>query len=479
MRSAPSVLCGVMLALTAAAQEPAAHASIGNHARSRMPPPVSPHAVLAPPEYVGRRALPDSVLLRINGHEDITARRFARAVRLLGGAPDSLTPADRDRFLELVVEQRLLAARATRDPRPWEHADSLEFLSERDNILLRAALAGQFTRIEQRRRALGLPDLDEQAMGIATRESLMLELKPLYDEELLKTVGGYFAALPRATPNMSPQEQIALTQRNPAIPASDTGRVLARSRLGTLTVAELLRDWRRLASVYRPRVGDHESVRALIENSLFERLIRSEALDPALQRRPEVAAVIADRIEYHSVSQFLQREVVAKIPTDSLTLLAYHGAHRADFTLPPRAVLVLLTLGNERAADSLARRFGLAGEAESLAVRARRGGVSYTHVATATADSELYALALRAGVGGVGGPDKLDEGWRVFKVLSLEPRTEQPFAAVRPQLERAWYEFESDRRIRALLDTLERSARIERNERALRAIVLSQPRAAH
>src|SRR5438874_2431937 len=80
--------------------------------------PVSAHAVVAPPVYVARRSLPDSVLVRIDGREDITRRRFARAVRLLGGNPDSLTtPADRDRFLELVIEQRLLAARAVRDGR--------------------------------------------------------------------------------------------------------------------------------------------------------------------------------------------------------------------------------------------------------------------------------------------------------------------------------------------------------------------------
>ena len=116
-----------------------------------MRPPASPHNVLAPSGYVVRRALPDSVLLRIDGREDITQRRFARAVRLLGGKPDSLTPADRDRFLELVVEQRLLATRATKDPHAWEHADSLEFRREKDSILLRAALSDEFTRIEQRR----------------------------------------------------------------------------------------------------------------------------------------------------------------------------------------------------------------------------------------------------------------------------------------------------------------------------------------
>jgi hypothetical protein len=483
MRLAPlSFLC-VIFASTMAGSPSAAPvkttagspSSTGNPAVSPVHRPVSPHNVLAPPGFVAARPMPDSVLLRING-EEVSRRRFTRAVRLLGGDPDSLTPADRDRFLELVIEQRVLAARATRDPRPWDHADSLEFLGERDNVLLRAALSDQFTRIEQHRRALGQPDLDEQAMGVAARESLMLELHPVYDEELLKLVGSYFAELPQPTPNMSPRQQIELAAQVPKIPAADTLKVLARSRLGEFTVARLLADWRRLSSIYRPRVPDNEGVRALVQNSLFEELIRDAAAQPALLERTEVAAVIADRIEYHGVSQFLQHEVVAKIPMDSLTLLTYYKAHKAEFTRPPRAVLLLLTLDSLAAADSLAHRLRVPGQAETLSVRALRGGVSYMHEVFAKEDSALYTQARRAGAGAVVGPEHVEKVWRVYKVMSLDPLAEQPFTTVRPLVERAWYESESEHRIRALLEGLKRAARIARNERALHALVRSPAR---
>jgi len=77
------------------------------------------------------------------------------------------------------------------------------------------------------------------------------------------------------------------------------------------------------------------------------------------------------------------------------------------------------------------------------------------------------------GAGGVSGPDSLASGWRVFRVLSTTPRTTQPFAAVREQVQQAWYEQESERRVRALLDQLQRAARVERNDKALRGIVLA------
>jgi hypothetical protein len=419
-----------------------------------------------------RRVLPDSVVLRIDGREDLTLRRFERAVRLLGGRPDSLTPADRDRFLDLVTEQRLLAARALRDPRPWARADSQMFASERDNILLRAALSDRFEALEARRRSLGQPDLDEQGMGVAARESLMIELRPQWDSDLLRKVGSYFAELPRPTANMSPREQIAMAAMVPKVPAADSAKVLVRTSLGPFTVAELLADWRRLSSIYRPHVEDEDGVKALVQNSLFERVIRRAAADPALAKRPIVAAVIADRVEYHSVTTFLQRELLSTIPTDSVALLRHFRAHRSEFDRMPRASIVVLTLENLRAADSLARLFTVAGEAESLAFRAQRSGVRYTLMVTEASDSALFHQAVRTGAGGVTPPHQVEGGgWRVFKVLALEPRTPQEFTAVREDVLRSWNEQESERRIRALLDRLKREAKLERNEAALRAMV--------
>src|SRR5262249_28493156 len=200
---------------------------------------------------------------------------------------------------------------------------------------------------------------------------------------------------------------------------------------------------------------------------------RQAAADPALARRSEVAAVIADRVENHAVANYLQTTQVAKIPMDSVALLRQFNAHRAQFDRPARSVLILLVLRDRASADSVARSFTEPGEAESLAFRAQRGGVTYTHVVSAGSDSALYARTLAVDVGGVGGPDPVESGWRVFKVLSHDPRSPQPFAAVREQVKRWWYDQESERLIRAELDRLKRAARLERNDRALRALVLA------
>ena len=92
---------------------------------------------------------------------------------------------------------------------------------------------------------------------------------------------------------------------------------------------------------------------------------------------------------------------------------------------------------------------------------------------TEAGDSLLFRLAQKAGAGSVLGPENVESGWRVVKVMSLEPRTTQPFSAVRSEVQRSWYEEESERRIRKRLDDLKRAARIEYNDKALRELVLS------
>jgi hypothetical protein len=75
----------------------------------------------------------------------------------------------------------------------------------------------------------------------------------------------------------------------------------------------------------------------------------------------------------------------------------------------------------------------------------------------------------------VGGPDRIGGAFSVFKVISVEPRKPQAFTAVRTNVQQAWYEVESERRIRALLDQLKATAKLQKNDAALRAIVLSPP----
>lgn len=417
--------------------------------------------------------LPDSVLVRLGNGEDVTVRRFRRAVRVLGADPDTLTAPSREAFLQRIVEQRLLASAALRANLPWSAEDSVRFAGECDHIRMSAALALEFDSLEARRRAQGRPDLDANAMGIAARESLATRVAAVWDDALVARVAAAFAALPEPDAARSAAEQLRMRALPPAIAPADSARALVASEGETVRVRDVLAAWDQVPLAYRPRVSDAEGVRALASNVLFERHLRTRAERPETAARPEVRAAIEDRREYHAASNWLQRDVVARIPTDSLTLRRHWERERARFTRAPRALVVLVALEDESAARAMAARFRVPGEAESLAFRAQRDGAYWVYEVVEGEPDRLYEAAAAVGVNGVVGPDRTDDGWRVMQVRSLTPRESPPFEAVRDAVGRDWLETESERRIRDRLDDLARRTGVRRNERALRAIVLS------
>ena len=435
--------------------------------------PAPRRAATAPAARPAVAPLPDSVLARIDDREDITERRFKRAVRLLGGEPDSLTPETRDGFLRLVIEQRLLATAAASDPRPWPKVDSVNFRLERNRIVMQGALSHRLSELERHRRSLGQPDLNANAMGIAFRESLMVDLAPRFDDALLASLIPAWRALPYDHDSLEVMERIKRLRALPVIPAGDTDRVVVRSKDGALRVADVVRGWDRMPAMQRPRVERAEQLKAIIENQIVENRIRIESELPANLARPEVAGAIADRYEYHAVSGWLQHTIVDGIPTDSLTLLKHYRAHPDEFTEAAKARAIMLVLETRREADSLAARLRLPGEGARMQEQGRRDGVDFTVDLREDADTLLFRLVRQVGVHGVTGPDSTVTGWRILWVDSLTPPRLRSFRESHDDIERSWKGVEGERLVKERLDVLEQRAVIRRNEAALRRLVLS------
>jgi hypothetical protein len=461
-RTLSSALALVLASLFALTAAPAATRAAGAPVRDAKP--ASARRAVS--------ALPDSVLARIDEREDVTARRFRRAVRLLGGDPDSLTPQRRDEFLQLVIEQRLLASAAAASNRPWRQEDSLNFLRDENRILMQSALSHRLERLDARRRSLGQPTLDMQAMGIALRESLMVELAPRFDQALLERLVPAWQALPVDVDTLETLERIRRLKRLPQPAPEDTLRTVVRTTDTSLTVADVIRGWNRLPVMSRPRVNSAERLRAIIENMLVEDVITRESREPATRLRPEVAAAIADRLEYYAVSAWLRVEVTESIPTDSLTLLAHYRDQPEAFTVPARSRALMLVSETRREADSLATMLRVPGAAMRMQEQAQAQGLDYIVDLSARADTLLYGIAARTGVDHVAGPDETPSGWRVMWIESLTPPQLPPFETVRSDVERSWKGVEGDRRVRIAIEALEKRSVVRRNEAALRALVL-------
>jgi len=263
---------------------------------------------------------------------------------------------------------------------------------------------------------------------------------------------------------------------SPDVAPADTARVVARSALGDFLASDLLTSWRRLNPIYRPSVRSADEVRELVMNGLFERLLRREGAGRGLEQRPDVSARLANQRELNDVSRLVEREVYARIATDSLTLSRFHRETERNWALPTRVRLVRVVLQDRPAATAMALRLADAAQAESLAAGARRAGAEWTVDLGAADDSAGFARALRAGPGAVLGPDETADGWTVSRVIAVLPGRGRPFGEVRELVAHRWYGEQGER----LMQELAARARAacgpaEVNQAALDALVARPP----
>jgi hypothetical protein len=453
-----------------------------------LPPPILTSRLSAVAAPRGARApstrdrLPDSVLALVEaGKPDEPGRvigrsRFIRAwVQALPPArPDSSTPAGARQFLDLLLDQEALGLMAARERWIWTAPESAAFAILRDQLVVGAVLD---SALAEARASLGAgrDTVDRQTLGLLARDRAMAAIRPACDDSLLARLARAFAALERPTPDSSLAAQLRLLSANPRIDPADTGRVVARSAVAEYRVADLLAAWARLSPAYRPRIESAEQVRELVMNGLFERCLRLAGSERILERRPELAARLAERRERIGIAHLVAREVYAKIAADSLTLLRYYRSTEREWLLPTRVRLVRLVLPSAAAAEAMALRLVSAAEAESLAAGARRQGVEWSIDLSAAEDSALFTRALGAGTGSVLGPDPTPDGWAVARVVVVLPARERAFAEVREAVSERWRDEEARRLLRALVSRARAGLHIAVNERSLEALVRDPP----
>ncbi len=474
-RLVPPVLGGMLLlslglpaALPAAPAEGPRSVPGGPTCAAPLPPSVPPTT--------------DTVLAVVHGGpagappRTVGWRQFVRSWRQLRPPvrPDSLTPAGARRFLDLLVGKEALGIMAEAQPEPWTARDQSGYDALRDQLVIGAALD---SALAATRAALGpaADSLDRQALGIAARDRARERLELAWDDSLTARLAAAFAALPRPTADSSAAAQVRMLAAMPAVAPADTGRVVARSRVGDVRVADLLAAWGRLSPVYRPRIERDDDVRAMVLNALFERLLRRDAAARGIEGWPAVTARLGAERERIAVSHLVSREAYGRVPTDSLTLLRFYREHEQDWMLPTRVRCLVLVLASRAEADEMAVRLRDAAAAESLAVLARRAGSQWLRDVRADRDSARFARVLAAGTGTVLGPDETAGGWEVTRVLAVLPGQLQPFEECRNQVLERWFTEEGERRMQALLERARAAARVEVRTKALDRLVADPP----
>jgi hypothetical protein len=439
----------------------------------------------APPALVMKKTpvsvvLPDTVLARVlfaRGSTDVTLSRFRKAAQGFRMDPQAVTPQAYGQVLDLLVQQRTLAAHVGTMPRVWTRADSSEYRTLVDRLTLTAALDSALYELAAGMAQRGDTVPDKRILGMMARDSAIARLHPVYDEYMLQMLAADFSALPKSTPDMPIMEQIRVAGMLPKVTAADSARTLITSSKGSYTVGQLLADYGRLAPTYRPHIQTARDVRDVANSTIYENILHEAIKAQDLERRPGIASVLADRAEFLDVQSFVRREVYGKVPTDSLTLLRNFRAHPRDFDVWGRAEIVRMVFGTRHAADSLARELTVPGKAESLAAQSERGGAPFKTVLTQDADTMLFARVQRGGVGSVIGPDETIDGWRVMKVMAITPRRPRTFAEARELVGRDWVEREGDRQLGQVLKRLQASTLVQVNEKLRARLTRNAPAA--
>lgn len=438
----------------------------------------SPPAPVKTPRSRATGALPvrigtaDTVLARV-GDRLVTATAFRRGWTQVRppDRPDSLTPENARRFLDLLIDKELLAARAAQVAPQWTAFESLQVSNLRDRTVLRVALDSAMNVAALARRARGDSALSRELLGVAARESTVAKMGVTYDEALLAKLAQSFAALPKASADSTMMVRLRLMGQMPAIEPADSARAIAWASVGTYRVGDIVEAWRRLNPLFRPRIETPDQVRDLVKNGLFERALRREAARTRLERDPRVVEVVSRQAEANDVEHLVRREIYEKIPDDSLTLRRFYDSQPRTWEVPERARLVKMILPDRVEAAKMMERLRDAAEAESLLARGARQRVNYGVEVTSFTDSAAFASAKQAGAGAMLGPDTVADGWQITRVHALEPAQLRSFDESVEMVRKQWLTEEGERRMRAYLDDLRAKTRVTVSDAALAKLV--------
>lgn len=435
-----------------------------------------------PASKSGNQPMPDTVLALVANGRSVTLSGFQSAWRQVKppDRPDSLTPPNARKFLDLLIEKEALAEAALREAWVWTDRESAEYNATRDGMTMKVVLDSVLAGMRGRLAAGGAgrgkawaDSLSPQDLGIAARESTAVALGARFDRPMLERMTRAFAAVPKPAPESSLFAQLRMINVLPQVDTTDFVRAVATTNAGSYTVGEMLAAWKLLSPVYRPRIEVPEQLQDVVENQLFERELRAEVERRRIAEQPHIVAELARKREFFAVTHLVGRDVYDKIATDSTTLFRYYAANRSYWDLPFRVQIARFVMGSREAGMAVALQLSDPVKADSLLAKGSRAGAGYRMEVSAESDSVLFAKAMRAGPGNVIGPDSVKVGWEVVRVLAVQPSRPRTFQECRTLVQHRWYGEEGERLMVELLARSRRQTRVVVNEKAVSRLTSS------
>ena len=429
-------------------------------------------ALPAPPpteEAVG--ALPDSVVAQLAAGtrvEQITLADLRAAAQRRETDDGNLSLAQARELLGTQLDRRALRLAAAAEPLAWLPEDSTQHRELGLQLAFEAALDSAYAVERARRAALGDTVTHPGVLGAAMRDLELARHPPVWNEPVTERLAAAFAALPAPSAADDLLQRARKLALFPAVAAADSDLVIATHAGRPFLVRDLLQEWRRLRTLDRPHLANVLQLKDFIGTALYQRVLREQARPAGAPMRPADAQRLQIQAEGFAAKAWAIRHVFSLVPRDSATLRREYDRDPSRWDQPARAEIVRRHFSTHDEADRLVARLHTRAGVDSLVSYDRAQPDRVPDLVDERDDNALVARCLAAGPLGVVGPDSLAaDAWRVVLVLAPSPRRTCPFDEARAAVDRAWFNSESDRRLRAALDSLRQQFGEQVNETAL------------
>jgi hypothetical protein len=264
-----------------------------------------------------------------------------------------------------------------------------------------------------------------------------------------------------------PRRTIRLTHRVPSFAPEDTGKVLARTDGGALSINGFLHAYSELPPVARPRVDTPERLRRQIDATVLEPQRASLARARGFDKDPAVLAQLQKRQEALRVEHLFADSVESHVQVTQDMRRKFYQQNMAQFMTYPRVRYAVFVANRKTEADSLAARLRGGDKAEdilrqdSLAHRPKRGSVRW--MGQNEEGASLYGLLineLRPGQVVVQGPDD-DRQYPVIQSIEFDPGRQLSFEEAQDMADASVQNIEGERLLRQFVDRHRKRYRIE------------------
>jgi len=205
-----------------------------------------------------------------------------------------------------------------------------------------------------------------------------------------------------------------------------------------LTVEEVVKRVKKAPEVYQEYLKD--DVRLIVEDQINQDLLLQEAWKRRRRYQKKLAPLVRQYYQELLVKEFVEQEIVSRVPVPEEQLRSYYQTHLGDFLLPEKYRLQEIVVATQEDAENILNRLILGEDFEAVARRdsissSRERGGDLGWIPRDKLDPVLQEVVSQMKPGQIlGRVIKTSVGYHIIKLKAHEPERFQTFEEARPYL---------------------------------------------